>query len=68
MSVYILKKSLAQKKLVLAWFCNRPECEESIKEETTASSRCIPFNQKEKGKCVKCGNEAMVKAWFGKSH
>jgi len=62
------KKALDEKKLVLSWFCNRPECEEEIKDKTTASSRCIPFNQKGKGKCVKCESEARVKAWFGKSY
>jgi len=63
------KKALSEKKLVLVPFCNTPECEESIKEETTATSRCIPFGQKPlKGKCVKCGKPASLKAWFGKGY
>jgi len=63
------KKSLEERKLILAYFCNRPECEEEIKEETTATSRCIPFGQKNaKSKCVKCGKETQTKAWFGKSY
>jgi len=63
------KNAISQKKLVLSWFCNSPECEEEIKEETTASSRCIPFNQgKQKGKCVKCGKETATKAWFAKAY
>jgi len=63
------KKALSQKKLVLAYFCNSTGCEEQIKEETTATSRCIPFSQKaSKGKCVKCGTQTGTKAWFGKSY
>ena len=63
------KKALAQKKLILAPFCNTTECEEEIKDETTATSRCIPFGQKnQKLKCIKCGKETTIKAWFGKSY
>jgi prolyl-tRNA synthetase len=63
------KKALSEGKLVLAPFCNRPECEAEIKEETTATSRCIPFNQKKsKAKCVKCSQETETRAWFGKSY
>lgn len=63
------RKGVSQKKLVLAWFCDRPECEEEIKDETTASSRCIRFKQgKERGKCVKCGQAALSKVWFGKAY
>ncbi len=63
------KKALAEKKLILAPFCNTTECEEEIKEETTVTSRCIPFGQKnQKLKCIKCGKETTIKAWFGKSY
>ena len=63
------KKVLAEKKLILAPFCNTTECEEKIKKETTATSRCIPFDQKnQKLKCIKCGKETSIKAWFGKSY
>ena len=64
-----LTKALADKKMVTALFCNKPDCEEEIKDETTANTRCFPFNQKPtKGKCVKCGAEAEQKAIFAKSY
>ena len=63
------KKAINERKLVLSWFCDRPECEEAIKDETTATSRCIPFGQKKgNNKCIKCGQKAETKAWFGKSY
>ncbi len=63
------KEMLSAKKMVLAYFCNSPDCEQQIKEETTASARCIPFGQKPvKGKCVRCGRDASVKAWFAKGY
>ena len=63
------KKALDQRKLILAPFCNTLECEAEIKQETTATSRCIPFGQKKQSlKCVKCGKPASIKVWFGKSY
>ena len=63
------KKAISEKKFVLVPFCNTPECEDNISEETTATSRCIPFNQNPfKGKCIKCGKPASTKGWFGKSY
>ncbi len=63
------KKALAEKKLILSPFCATEACEEEIKDETTATSRCIPFKQDtKKMKCVKCGKETTIKAWFGKSY
>ncbi len=63
------KKALSERKMISAFFCNNPECEQSIKEETTATARCIPFGQKKaRGKCVKCGKETEIKAYFAKGY
>ena len=45
---------------IKAMWCGCPECEAKIKEETTATIRCIPFEQEDLGtnKCVYCGKEA----------
>jgi prolyl-tRNA synthetase len=41
---------------VHAHWCGNPECEEKIKEETKATTRCQLENGKEnKGKCIYCG-------------
>lgn len=63
------KKALENKKMAFAYFCGDEKCEESIKDETTATSRCIPFDQKNAaGKCIKCGKAAKEKAYFAKGY
>ncbi|MFH1239601.1 MAG: proline--tRNA ligase [Candidatus Diapherotrites archaeon] len=62
-------QAIKDKKFVLAYFCMNEQCEETIKDETTATSRCIPFSQKcNEGKCIKCGKPAKEKAYFAKSY
>ncbi|MDR1774070.1 MAG: proline--tRNA ligase, partial [Clostridioides sp.] len=43
-----------------AMWCGCPECEAQIKEETSATIRCIPFEQEDLGThtCFHCGKEA----------
>ncbi len=63
------KKQIENKKMVFASWCESKECEEKIKEETTATSRVIPLDQKPtKGKCVYCGQQAERKAYFAKAY
>ncbi|MDP8960486.1 MAG: proline--tRNA ligase, partial [Actinomycetota bacterium] len=39
-----------------ALHCGRPECEDEIKAETTATPRCVPMGRvRESGECVRCG-------------
>ena len=52
-----------------AWWCGDPECEQKIKEETKATTRCIPLEQNDgKGKCIYCGKEAKEKVYFAKAY
>ena len=52
-----------------SWWCESNECEARVKEETKASTRCIPFNQpKGEGKCIICGKPAKRKAYFARSY
>ncbi len=42
----------------LAWFCGERACEEKVKEDASAASRCFPLDQPhpgETGKCIICG-------------
>lgn len=50
----------SQKGMVRAFFCGDENCEENIKEETGATTRCFPFNEDKKGKCIKCGKEGKL--------
>ena len=44
---------------VKAMWCEDPECEDKVKEETGVGSRCIPLVQENVGdKCVCCGKSA----------
>jgi prolyl-tRNA synthetase len=54
---------------VKASWCGSRECEEKIKEETTATIRLIPF-EKEKpfSNCIYCGGEAKEVVYFAKSY
>ncbi|MFH1588248.1 MAG: proline--tRNA ligase [Candidatus Diapherotrites archaeon] len=61
------EKAIKERKMTECFFCLNEECEKEIQEKTTATSRCIPFESKEKGKCIKCGKEA-VKVIFAKAY
>ncbi len=53
---------------IIAPWCESPECEEAIKEETKATIRCIPFEQDgQPDRCVYCGREAKLKALFARA-
>jgi prolyl-tRNA synthetase len=52
-----------------SWWCGDADCEAQVKEETKATIRCIPLEQeKGKGKCIRCGEEACERAIFGRAY
>ncbi|MDR0880435.1 MAG: proline--tRNA ligase [Clostridioides sp.] len=52
-----------------AMWCGDAECEAQIKEETTATIRCMPFEQENLGcKCFHCGKEAKNMVIVGKAY
>ena len=54
---------------VRAMWCGDVSCEEKIKEDTTATSRCMPFEQEAiDSKCVCCGKEANKLVYWGKAY
>ncbi len=62
-------KAIEKRKLVKTNFCGEVECEDWIKSKTNgATSRLVPFDGKASGKCVHCGKEAKVAAYFSKSY
>jgi prolyl-tRNA synthetase len=53
----------------LSYWCESPECEAKVKEDTKATTRCIPLDQEEsRGKCIVCGKEAKHKVYFAKAY
>ncbi|NLM13398.1 MAG: proline--tRNA ligase [Epulopiscium sp.] len=54
---------------IKAMWCGDEECENKIKEETGATSRCIPFEQeKVADTCVCCGKPAKDMLYWGKAY
>ena len=54
---------------IYAHWCSSPECEAKIKSLTAATLRCTPFgNEKEKGKCVYCGEKSSQRVLFAKAY
>lgn len=64
------KDTIANKPgFVKAMWCGNVECEDKIKEETTATSRCIPFKQETiADTCVCCGKPAKQMVYWGKAY
>lgn len=54
---------------VKAMWCGHQACEDKIKEETTATSRCMPFEQEHLSDvCVCCGRPAKKMVYWGKAY
>lgn len=59
---------------IRAYWCEDSECEKTIKEETKASTRCLPFIDEngnvleESGNCVKCGKPATHRWIFAQAY
>src|SRR5260221_3166886 len=64
------KKIMQTKKGFLkAFWCEDPECEAKIKEETKATTRCLEFNSKEEnGVCIYCGKPAKHRWVFAQAY
>jgi prolyl-tRNA synthetase len=51
------------------YWCEDPACEAKVKEETKASTRCIPLDQnEEKGTCLVCGKPANKKIYYARAY
>ncbi len=54
---------------IKAMWCGDQACEDKIKEETSATSRCMPFEQEKVAEtCVCCGNEAKHMVYWAKAY
>jgi len=52
-----------------SWWCGNKECEAKVKEDTKATTRCIPLGQEEgSGKCIVCGKDAKRKVYFSRAY
>ncbi len=54
---------------IRAMWCGEQACEDKIKEDTTATSRCMPFAQHSiSDRCVCCGKPAKKLVYWGKAY
>lgn len=59
---------------IKAFWCENAECEKEIKDETKATTRCLPFIdnhgkvKEETGVCVKCGRKATHQWLFAQAY
>jgi len=52
-----------------SWWCGNKECEAKVKEDTKATTRCIPLGQEEgHGKCIVCEKESRRKVYFARAY
>jgi len=63
-------KSVLESKrgFIKAFWCGAQDCEDKIKEETMATIRVVPLEQRDKGKCVLCQADAGQKVYFARAY
>jgi prolyl-tRNA synthetase len=62
-------KQVVQSGWADVWWCGDLGCETEIKEETKATTRCIPLNQPGgEGFCIHCGQSATERAIFARAY
>ena len=60
---------LKEKGFFKSWWCGEISCLDEIKEETGATARNIPFEQREgHGHCVACGKESTTTVIFARAY
>jgi prolyl-tRNA synthetase len=54
---------------VVSWWCESADCEAKVKEDTKATTRCIPIEQPGgHGSCIVCGKDSSRKVIFSKAY
>jgi prolyl-tRNA synthetase len=63
-------KSVLESKrgFIKTFWCGNQDCEDKIKEETMATIRVVPLEQKGKGKCVFCTADAGHWVYFARAY
>ena len=52
-----------------SYWCESAECEAKVKEDTKATTRCMPLEQEDgHGKCIVCGKIAKHKVYFARAY
>jgi prolyl-tRNA synthetase len=60
---------VVQNGFALSWWCGSLECEAKVKEDTKATTRCIPLDQPDgEGNCIVCGQPAKEQVYFSRAY
>jgi prolyl-tRNA synthetase len=52
-----------------AWWCESAACEAKVKDDSKATTRCMPLEQPEgEGRCIVCGENAMRRVIFARAY
>ena len=63
------KTELEKGRLIKAPICDNPECEEQIKEETSADVRVITEDANDTdSKCIKCSDQSVIRPLFARGY
>ena len=63
------KKQIEKGGFYYMHWCESPECEAKVKEETKATIRCIPLDAKEEeGTCIYCGKPSHRRVIFARAY
>jgi prolyl-tRNA synthetase len=66
---YASLTQIVQEGWAYAFWCGSAECEAKVKEDTRATTRCIPLDQQEEpGRCVVCGEPARSRVFFARAY
>lgn len=61
--------NVVQSGWALSWWCGSAECEAKVKEDTKATTRCIPLDQDSaQGRCIVCGQAADKRVIFSRAY
>jgi prolyl-tRNA synthetase len=62
-------KEIVQGGWAYSWWCGSKECEARVKDDTKATTRCIPLDQPAgTGPCVVCGGESQERVYFARAY
>ena len=62
-------RQIVQEGWAEAWWCGEGDCEAQIKEDTKATTRCIPLDQPGgAGLCIRCARPAKERAIFARAY
>lgn len=66
---YETLKEVVKKGWAFSWWCGSAACEARVKEDTKATTRCIPIDQPGgHGPCIVCGGDSQEKVYFARAY